>query len=226
MIAPVRLDLHVHSDRSPDSSLDLGTIVGRIRALGLQGFALTDHNSVAGHPALLDMARAHPDLLFVPGVEVSTIEGHLLGYGVDEAPPPRRPLAETVLWIRERGGEPVLAHPFRWSHGVGEKAAREADVRAVEGLNGQTSQRANRSALEIARQRGLAVIGGSDGHTVRGLGTAYTTLQDRPATVADVLEAIRRGRVGVGGTSLGLGGRLRWTVRNTVLRAGRGFRSV
>jgi predicted metal-dependent phosphoesterase TrpH len=221
-----RLDLHVHSDRSPDSGLALEVIAVRIRAAGLQGFALTDHNTVSGHRALRELARDHPDLLLVPGVEVSTAEGHLLAYGVDVAPPAHRSVADTISFVREHGGEPVLAHPLRLSHGVGAECARRADVRALETRNGQSSPRANRGADQIARDRGLGRTGGSDSHTVGALARAYTVLTDMPSSSDDLLEAIRRGRTTADGSSLDLTGRLRWSLRNAVLRTRRGFRAV
>lgn len=226
MTPGVRLDLHVHSRYSPDSSLTLEEIADRIRAAGLEGFALTDHNTVAGHAALRELADRRRDLLLVPGVEVSAAEGHLLAYGIDTAPPAHRPVAETVRWVRDRGGEAVLAHPFRWTHGVGASCARGADVRAIETVNGQSSPRANRSAARVATARGLGATGGSDAHTPDGLGRAYTILAAAPATVDDLLEAVRRGGTRADGASLDLVGRLRWTLRNSVGRARRGFRSI
>jgi hypothetical protein len=222
----VRLDLHIHSDRSPDSHLGLDVIVAKIRAAGLQGFALTDHNTVAGHPALRELATSHPDLLLVPGVEVSTAAGHLLAYGVDAVPPVHLTVGETVAWVRAHGGEPVLAHPFRRFHGVGRTEAETADVRALESRNGQNSERANRAAERLAGERGLGMTGGSDAHTVAGIGRAYTTLPELPATIDDLLGAIRGGRTLAGGSSLGLAGRLRWGLRNAWLRTGRGFRGI
>jgi predicted metal-dependent phosphoesterase TrpH len=226
MTTRFRLDLHVHSDRSPDSGLSLDTIAARVIALGLNGFALTDHNSIDGHPALRHLATQHPDLVLVAGAEISTIEGHLLAYGISSLPPVRRPLDETVAWVRAHGGEPVLAHPYRRFHGVGERTAQRADVRALETRNGQTSPRANRSADDLANRRHLGRIAGSDGHTISGLGRAYTEFEARPGSTDDVLEAIRRGGTRAGGASLGIAGRLRWGLRNAMLRTARGFRTV
>jgi predicted metal-dependent phosphoesterase TrpH len=226
MTPGARLDLHVHSDRSPDSRLTLDTIVALVQRAGLGGFALTDHNTVAGHPALREIAVRHPELLVVPGVEISTDVGHLLALGVRSAPPAHRSLEATIGWVRDHGGEPVLAHPYRWTHGVGARAAGVADVGAIESVNGQSSPRANRAADDLARRRGIGRTGGSDAHTAEGVGRAFTIVDGNPATADDLLEAIRRGRTEAGGQSLGLSGRLRWSWRNAVLRARRGFRAV
>jgi len=223
---PLRLDLHVHSRYSPDSQVPVEAYVGRLGVVGLDGLALTDHNTVGGHAELRALAQRHPDILLVPGVEVSTIEGHLLVYGVSEAPPPRREMAETVSWVQAHGGEAVPAHPFRWTHGVGGRAARSAPVPALETMNGHNSRRANLRASRLATLRKLGATGGGDAHVVPDLGRAFTEVPDGTASVDDLLEAIRRGRSLAGGGSAPFALRVRVVSRSTALRIRRGFRTV
>jgi predicted metal-dependent phosphoesterase TrpH len=222
----VRIDLHVHSNRSPDSRLTLDAIVGQLSFVGLRGFALTDHNTVAGHAALAAMQQRHPEYLYIPGVEVSTHEGHLLGYGVAEAPPPHRPVGETVEWIESRGGVAVVAHPFRWRHGVGRRVATAVPVRAIETRNGHNSELANARAELLAAQRGIGATGGSDAHDLPDLGRAFTEFPDPAETVDDLLESLRHHRISADGQSLTIAGRLRVSARTTARFVGRGFRSV
>lgn len=226
MTDAARIDLHVHSNRSADSRLTLEEIVGRLAYQGLRGFALTDHNSVEGHRELAELARQNRGYLLLPGVEVSTREGHLLAYGVQEAPPPHRPVAETAEWVRAHGGEPVLAHPFRWSHGVGRRIAESVPVRAIESRNGHTSEIANLRAEDVAARRDLGSTGGSDAHSLADLGRAFTQFDPAVATTDDLLEALRRGSTTADGRSLGVGGRIRLGFRTAILRAGRGFRPI
>jgi predicted metal-dependent phosphoesterase TrpH len=222
----VRIDLHVHSTFSPDSRQRIDQIVDRLGVAGLQGFALTDHNTIAGHSSLAEFARRFPRLRIVPGVEVSTVEGHLLVYGVSELPPIRRPIAETLDWVHSRGAVAVLPHPFRWAHGVGRRICEEARVHGVEALNGHNGAVANARAELVGARRGLALTGGSDAHDLRGLGRTYTTVPDEAASVEEILQAIRSGHTGAGGTSLRFGERVRLLVRTAALRALRGFRPV
>jgi len=221
-----RVDLHVHSVYSPDSALSLRTIVEAARAAGLNGFALTDHNSVAGRAGLTEERSRHPDLLLIPGVEVSTADGHLLAYGLEEAPPARRPLPETIDWVRTHGGEPALAHPYRWTHGAGERWVRSAAVGTIETRNGASTARANRAAERAARERGIGSIGGSDAHRPRAIGRACTEFPERLESVEDLLVALRRGEGRAVGSSLGAWGAFAWSVRNGALRAARGFRPI
>lgn len=226
MSVDVRLDLHVHSRHSPDSRLTLYEIARQVPYAGLRGFALTDHNSVVGHRELSALGTASPRLLVLPGVEVSAREGHLLAYGVTEAPPSHRPIEETCEWVRDHGGEAVLAHPFRLGHGVGGRVAGTARVAGIETVNGHSSVVANFKAELVAARRGLARIGGSDVHTISDIGRAFTEFPSDATTVDDLLEAIRRHRVRPGGQSLRWAERFRLGVRTGALRIARGFRPI
>ena len=87
-------DLHVHSDRS-DGLYSPQELVKRAEKIGLEGIALTDHDTLDG---LNDFMDASTDLQRVPGVEISTeyqgFELHMLGYFV--------PLEESPIDIRLR----------------------------------------------------------------------------------------------------------------------------
>ena len=226
MTDALRLDLHVHSVHSPDSRLPLDVIAARLPYAGLKGFAITDHNTVAGLRELPSLRARYPGMMIVPGVEVSTREGHLLAYGVTECPPAHQPVSETIEWVRAHGGEPVLAHPFRWAHGVGRRATLSAPVAAIEVKNGHNSEMQNLKAELIAAQRSLGGTGGSDGHELRDLGRAYTEFPEEVHSVEDVLERLRKGRCMPGGLSLPWSGRLRLAARTGFLRLGRGLRPI
>jgi len=222
----LRLDLHVHSRHSPDSSLSIETLATNLVAHGLNGFALTDHNTVAGHAELAEWQAKLPDLVLVPGVEISTAEGHLLAYGVSELPPLHQPVADTIAWVRDHGGVSVLAHPFRLSHGVGGSVAESVRVDAIEVVNGHNSPRANRRADRVAVRRGLGRTGGSDVHELSDLGRAYTEFSEGTSRVETILAALRSRGSTAGGTALPLADRIRTEWRTVVLRLRRGFRPI
>lgn len=226
MTDAVRLDLHVHARWSPDSRATLEQIVARLPHAGVRGFALTDHNTVEGHAALRELRAQYPTYLFLPGVEVSTREGHLLAYGVHGAPPPHRPVTETVEWVRDHGGEPVIAHPFRRAHGVGRRLAESVPVSSIETRNGHNSEVANLRAEGVAAHRAVGMTGGSDAHVAADVGRAFTEFDPAIASTDDLLEALRRGRVAASGSSMRWAGRLRLELRTGLLLASRGFRRI
>jgi len=80
------VDLHTHSTAS-DGALTPTQLVDAVAAVGLVGFALTDHDTGNG---LIEARRAAADkgLRFVPGIEISAeypLPGilHILGYFID-----------------------------------------------------------------------------------------------------------------------------------------------
>jgi predicted metal-dependent phosphoesterase TrpH len=222
----LRLDLHLHSTHSPDSRLTLDAAVERLGPQGIDGFALTDHNTVAGHAALRGFVERFPQYRFIPGIEVSTGDGHLLAFGIAEVPPLRRPVSETVEWVEAHGGIAVPAHPARFSHGIGRRLAETVKVPALETMNGHNSELANAQAAVIAARRTLGETGGSDAHDVTGVGRAYTVFPEGIDTVDDLLEALRLRRTLSAGKSLGIGELLRVATGTVVRRMFRGFRPI
>jgi predicted metal-dependent phosphoesterase TrpH len=222
----LRLDLHLHSAHSPDSQLTLEAAVERLGPQGIDGFALTDHNTVSGHASLRALAERFPQYRFVPGIEVSTADGHVLALGLLELPPLRRPAAETVEWIEAHGGVAVPAHPARHMHGVGPRLAQSLRVPALETVNGHNSELANARAAVIAARRTLGETGGSDAHDAASVGRAYTVFPEGVETVEDLLEELRRRRTLSEGTSLRFTEMARLAARTLARRALRGFRPI
>jgi hypothetical protein len=226
MTPGLRLDLHVHSDRSPDGRTPIDRLVARLAAVHLDGLALTDHNTVAGHAALAELSRGHPELRLIPGVEISTLEGHLLAYGLSAPPPGGRPVAETIAWVTDHGGVPVLAHPFRRVHGVGGVVARASSVPALEVVNGHNGPSANARARDVAAARSLGTTGGSDTHDARELGRAWTRFPEGADSIDDLLEALRHGSTVAEGRWAGPLTRSRIALRSLGLRLRRGLRAI
>ncbi|HYK94131.1 MAG TPA: CehA/McbA family metallohydrolase [Thermoplasmata archaeon] len=226
MTASIRLDLHVHSRHSPDGRASLESLVEQLGFAGLNGFALTDHNTVAGHRRLAELAKQYPMYWFLPGVEVSTQDGHVLAYGVDDVPPVHRPVAETLDWIRAHGGVSALAHPFRWAHGVGRRIAARANADAVETMNGHNAELANARAELVAARRGLTSTGGSDAHYLSELGRAFTEFPVETGSVDDLMAHLRGRHTRGSGNSLSMAQRVRLGVRTGLLRVSRGFRPI
>jgi 3',5'-nucleoside bisphosphate phosphatase len=81
-----RADLHTHSTYS-DGRLTPTELIERAVGRGLEALALTDHDCVDGIAEAQEAAQRYPQLLFIPGVELSTDvphgEVHMLGYFLD-----------------------------------------------------------------------------------------------------------------------------------------------
>ena len=186
----LKADLHVHSVGSYDGNASVDEVLDAAVSTGLDAVAVTDHDEIEQSLEAADRADER-GLVGVPGVEVSTEDGHLLALGVEERPPADEPVADTVERVRELGGAAVVPHPFqRTRHGVG--AVKDCD--AVETYNSRLfTGLANKQARRFARKNNLPELAGSDAHIAEMVGRAYTLIDADP-DVDSLIEAIKDGR--------------------------------
>ncbi|MGB9956651.1 CehA/McbA family metallohydrolase [Haloferax prahovense] len=196
------VDLHVHTDASYDCEMSVEAVLARAAAVGLDAVAITDHDSVGSLPRAFDIAHEY-GVRVVPGVEVSTADGHLLALGVDDPPATGRPLSETARAVRESGGLAVVPHPFQtFRHGASRRAIRDVDAVEVYNAHTLTGFR-NGQARRYARRHGLPGTGGSDAHRPALVGQAYTAVSVEAGggvTTDAILDGVRAGRTVARGT--------------------------
>ncbi len=192
-IRPLRFDLHVHSKYSLDSKTELEDIILEAKKRGLDGIALTDHDSVAGNKEALRLGKKH-SFLVIPGLEVSSDSGHILILGTTKIVPPKLSVKKTIKRAHELGALAIASHPFRFSNHlcVGYKAVTE-DFDCIEVHNAATSL-GNRKAKALAKKYNLVGVAGSDTHTLEDLGRAVTVIKSSP-DLPSILKAIKRGDV-------------------------------
>lgn len=200
--APPRFDLHVHTSHSRDGHGTVMECAQAAKRAGLAGFAVTDHNvTLAARQAR--QAAEKTGLVVVPGAEVSTTQGHMLAFGVSGKIPAGPSMLEALEWAEARGGIGVPSHPLRLWTGIGPTDLRElvgqARLEAVEVENGRDRHLVRSNVARLAAELGLAATGGSDAHHPIDVGTCWTEIADGAASVDDVVEAVRRGRIHAGG---------------------------
>lgn len=192
----VKLDLHVHTTHS-DGISTVKEILKACRKAGLDGVAVTDHDTVSG---ALEALRIKPrGLIVIPGVEVSTSRGHVVALGVKDPIRSGMSVPETVEAIHDLGGFAVVAHPYDVLRGgMGPKAAEGSGADAVEVMNAMSRPFSICSWLagRLARRLGLPGVAGSDAHSADAVGYGYTVLE-ASSGVDDILDCLRRGVVGV-----------------------------
>jgi predicted metal-dependent phosphoesterase TrpH len=160
--------------------------------------AVTDHDSVRGCRATVELASAYPDILIIPGCEISTPQGDMLVLGTDELPPKPWTPENVADYAKSIHGVSIVAHPFR-TYGMGEYS-RNLKVDAIEVLNGGSSKEANSQAKELAKSMGLPGTAGSDAHQMSELFSVHTDV-DAALNVDSVLSAIRKGQVSAQSTN-------------------------
>ena len=191
----IKLDLHVHSRRSPDGIMTLEEIVELARAKGLNGAAICDHDL-----ALLE-APEFDDFLLIPGIEVSTQFGHLLGLFIT-GPVDTRDFFQAAEAIHAQGGLAVLAHPFEHSRDGSRLAPAVPLLDGIEVQNSRADRKiydANALAVSFAQVCRLRPFGGSDAHCPREVGNSFTAVEAEEPTLAAVKAALMTGEVRVQG---------------------------
>lgn len=185
----VKADLHVHTIYSHDSVITSKDLVFYAKKSGLTAVAITDHNQVEGARKI---AR-ETNFLIIPGTEVSSREGHIVGLNVQELIPTGLTADETVDKIHQAGGIAIACHPFVLFKGsVGKHATAKFD--AVETLNASAFPfgSASRKADQLAERLGLPKVAGTDAHYGPVIGRTFTLIDAEP-NVEAVVKAIANG---------------------------------
>jgi len=204
----LRLDLHIHTEHSLDGFNTPKEIVRRLKEQGLDGYAVTDHDTLAGiQPATAESGG----LAVVPGVEIMARGAHILALQPTGSIPPGLSMAETVSIIHGQGATAILAHPYGLPRSwISMEEARDARLDAVEVCNSaQIPYGFIRDLNEdLARRLGLPQTGGSDSHIPETVGRAYTEVEAESAEPDDIVKAIRRGATSAYGSGTSIAERL------------------
>ena len=189
----IRADLHIHTTYSSDSSVTPKALVEKLVAHDfIKVAAVTDHDTVGGLSLTRKLASAYPDILIIPGVEISTTEGDLLVLGTEETPPKPWTVEAVVDFAKDSDCVSVVAHPYR-EYGMGD-LARNYKVDAIEVLNGASSPSANSRAQELAKSMQLPGLAGSDAHQSSEVCSVYTEVQ-ADMDFDEILKALKKGLV-------------------------------
>ncbi|OPY31063.1 MAG: putative hydrolase [Methanomassiliicoccales archaeon PtaU1.Bin124] len=220
----MKADLHIHSIHSPDGSNEVKDIIRILRSQGINGAAFTDHNSVEGGREALGLKEK--DFLVIPGVEVSTIEGHIIALNVTEPIERNLSVIETIHRIHGLGGIAVAAHPYRFWSGLGEENIIGQPFDAVEVLNGRSNDRGNAKAVKLARDLKAPVTAGSDSHENMTLGDAFTVFPEGTETIDQAIQAILHHQTKTGGRSRNVSHTVKYVTKSVSEWIGRGMRRM
>lgn len=178
------LDLHVHSKFSFDSLSEPKNILSAAKRKGLNGIAVTDHNTIKGGIEVRKINH-DPHFLVILGAEIATEIGDVIGLFLKKEIESRNSI-EVVEEIHLQGGMAVLPHPLK-GHALNEEILRKIDV--IECFNSRTSKENNKKAIELADRCKKPVIAGSDAHFCSEIGASKIILNS-----ADIWNEILSGR--------------------------------
>jgi predicted metal-dependent phosphoesterase TrpH len=186
----IKADLHVHTTYSKDSLITPKDLVYYAEKRGLDAVAITDHNHLKG---AYQIAK-ETDFLIIPGMEISSRDGHIVALNVDGLIPTSLSATETVELIHKANGVAIACHPFVYFKGcLGDNVCASFD--AIEVINARAFPFKNsvKKAEECAKNLGLSRVAGTDAHYGPQIGYAYTVIEVAEPSVEAITEAIVKG---------------------------------
>ena len=107
----IEVDLHLHTTFS-DGTLTPTQLVALCAERGLKTICISDHDTTNGLPEAFKAAAAYPDVVVIPGIELSTdvpgSEIHILGYFVDHSDTSFQAILEEFRVGREDRGRKMV----------------------------------------------------------------------------------------------------------------------
>jgi predicted metal-dependent phosphoesterase TrpH len=201
-----RADLHMHTTASDGTATpaELLDYVALHRP-DLDVIAITDHDVLDSSLWAAEQNGRYP-FEIVPGMEVTTRDGHVLAWWVHEPVPAGLSLAETTAAIHAQGGIAVLAHPFEvliaphtfMRYLLRPDVLITSGIDAVEVFNAGAFTPGGSWLARLRYDRFLLpAVGNSDAHMPHLVGTGCTHF--RGHTAADLRASIEAGETAAEG---------------------------
>lgn len=210
----MNFDLHVHTViGSSDSSLTPEQLISESERIGLNGVCLTEHGG-GWTSEMIDRKFKKSDLIVVPALEINTEFGHVIAIGLQSHIPGIHKIDFLRKTIDERGGVLILAHPMR---NIFNKPPYDSNlifkdyekpivnvsdvvdheifnyVDFIEITNGANTVEENEFALEVAHTLNKKGTGGSDSHSINGIGKSITVFESNICDSESLLENLKSG---------------------------------
>lgn len=199
----MKIDFHTHSYYSKDGIFSPETLIKAALKKGLDGIALTDHNTGKGWKEALRTAKKLNAFL-VLGEEIIVKErgkmlGEILGYFLkEEINAKGKTIEEIVGEIKKQGGISIIAHPFNWRKPIFGLEKYKNLVDGIEVFNARSqTKKGNKSAFDLAKENNLAITAGSDAHSGFEVGSAY--IEVNANNLEELKEAILKKEVKIFG---------------------------
>lgn len=199
-----KADLHIHT-RVSDGLATIDQVLAYVQEeTDLAVIGVTDHEDVTGGLRAQELAaRRQYRFEVVPGIEVTTLQGHLIGLYIERAPASFRRVESALEMIHTEGGLAVAPHPMSWlTRSISERTIERLFERneagilldGIEVANPSPAGRLTRErALRLNQRWGYAPIGASDAHHLGHIGTGWTEFDGSSAD--DLRRAILSGEV-------------------------------
>jgi predicted metal-dependent phosphoesterase TrpH len=204
-----KADIHIHTTHSDGMATVAQVFEFVENETDLDLIAITDHDMFDGADEARNLAaRRNFRFQVLTGMEITTIEGHLLALGLDKPVRSLMGLDKTIAQIHEQGGIVIAPHPMSWMirsigrNGLLRIHRNPHDEIYFDGFETLNPSLAGWVVAKQARALNVRVLqlaetGGSDSHFLPTIGTAMTIY---PGTSADdLLRALKEKTTTVAG---------------------------
>ena len=199
-----RVDFHCHTKYSKCSNLEPETILKLCRKRGIQGIMICDHDTVKGAMAFKSILSPNEELIFIPGIEVLTNRGEIIGAWIEEELS-TFDFPHVAEEIREKGGMVIAPHPYDKYRGKRFRLT-ETDLPYIDAIEVFNSRcvfpRANKKAAQFAEKYSLMQTAGSDAHFAPEVGKSWISFNG--STTEEFQQALKKGDTTITGKRMPL----------------------
>jgi len=200
----MKCDLHCHTFYSYDSTTPPPEMVEAAIKRGINCLAITDHNEIRGALEAIEYAK-DKSILIIPGIEIKSKEGDILGLNIEKIIPKGLSAKETIKRIKEAGGIGVIPHPFGWFCSFKDNLENLVpEIDGIEVLNSSIFGSGNKMALAFAQKFDLPFTAGSDAHFPNFVGQAFLEIPGENLSLEEVLEKIKKREGKIGGSEVNI----------------------
>ncbi len=183
----IKIDLHNHSIKSPDSNITERQYKLALKNSILDCIAITDHNEIE---FAQNMNKKLGDSIIV-GEEIATKQGEIIGLFLSKLIEPNLAIDTTIKKIKSQGGLVYVPHPFETVRsGISRetlyKIVEKVDI--IESSNGRAVfQNYGAEAEVIAKNSNIPHAASSDAHRAGALGKTFTFIESTPKSPKELL---------------------------------------
>lgn len=188
-----KADIHIHTTHSDGMATVVQVFDFVEHQTDLDLIAITDHDMFDGADEARNLAaRRHYRFQVLTGMEVTTLEGHLLVLGIDHPVRSLQGLDKTIAQVHEQGGVVIAPHPMSWMiRSIGRNGLIRIhntpdDLIYFDGFESLNPSIAGKVVEKQAKDLNrrilkLAETGGSDSHVLPTIGSATTNYPGKSA---------------------------------------------